>query len=76
MKTKSFTAYLEKRFNKNEITQIKEQAQLEIRILRWIQKFLADTSAVEPIRAFLLRAIFRRISSINYPIRDALATPG
>jgi len=43
MKTKSFTAYLEKRLNKNEIAQIKKQAQLEIRILRWLQKVLADS---------------------------------
>ncbi len=45
MKTKSFTAYLEKRLNKNEIAQIKEQAELEIRILKSIQKILAETMA-------------------------------
>ncbi len=32
MKTKSFKAYLEKRLNKEEIAQIKEQAEREVRI--------------------------------------------
>jgi hypothetical protein len=44
MKTKSFKKYLEKRLDKNEIAEIKEQAQLEIRIFKSIQKVLKDIS--------------------------------
>lgn len=42
MKTKSFQTYLEKRLDRNEIAQIKQQAQREIRILKSLQKMLAD----------------------------------
>jgi transcriptional regulator with XRE-family HTH domain len=43
MKTKSFKKYLEKRLNKDEIAEIKEQAQLEVRILKSIQKAISET---------------------------------
>ena len=42
MKTKSFKDYLEKRLNKNEIAQIKKQAQREIKIFKSLQMMLAD----------------------------------
>lgn len=42
MKTKSFQAYLEKRLDKDEIAQIRQQAQSEVRILKSLQKMLAD----------------------------------
>ncbi|MBT4855954.1 hypothetical protein HOM50_00200 [bacterium] len=42
MKTKSFQDYLNKRLNKQEIAEIKEQAQREIKILKSFQKILAD----------------------------------
>ncbi len=45
MKTKSFQKYLEKRLDKDEIAEIKQQAQLEIRILRSIKNTLAETMA-------------------------------
>ena len=38
MKTKSFRGYLEKRLSKKEITEIKKQAALEIKILKNSQK--------------------------------------
>jgi hypothetical protein len=37
MKTKSFEKYLEKRLNKEEIAEIEEQAELEIRLPQSIQ---------------------------------------
>jgi transcriptional regulator with XRE-family HTH domain len=37
MKRKSFQSYLEKRLNKEEIKEIEEQAELEIKILKAIQ---------------------------------------
>jgi transcriptional regulator with XRE-family HTH domain len=37
MKTKRFHEYLEKRLNKEEITQIEYQAELEVKILKQIQ---------------------------------------
>lgn len=43
MKTKSFKEYLEKRLDKDEIAAIKEQAQLEVRILRSLQGLISDT---------------------------------
>jgi transcriptional regulator with XRE-family HTH domain len=42
MKTKSFQEYLEKRLSKEEIAEIEEQAELEVRILKSIQKALSD----------------------------------
>ncbi len=45
MKTKSFQKYLEKRLDKNEIAEIKQQAQLELRILKSIKNIIADTMA-------------------------------
>jgi len=42
MKTKSFQKYLEKRLNKEEIAEIKQQAQLEVAFLRSMQQMLAD----------------------------------
>ena len=45
MKTKSFQAYLEKRLDKDEIAEIREQAQSEIRIFKSLQKMLADMTA-------------------------------
>ena len=43
MRTRSFQAYLEKRLSKEEIAEIKEQARLEVKFLRAIQKAVADT---------------------------------
>ncbi|HEV2600802.1 MAG TPA: helix-turn-helix domain-containing protein [Candidatus Babeliales bacterium] len=45
MKTKSFQTYLEKRLDKNEIADIKQQAQREIKILESFQRMLADMTA-------------------------------
>lgn len=45
MKTKSFQEYLEKRLNKEEIAEIEEQAELEIKILRSIQQLISDALA-------------------------------
>ncbi len=42
MKTKSFQKYLEKRLNKKEIAIIEAQAQLEVKILKYIQDALAS----------------------------------
>lgn len=42
MKTKSFKQYLEKRLNKDEIAEIEEQAQLEIKILQSLQKSISN----------------------------------
>lgn len=42
MKTKSFQMYLEKRLDKDEIAQIKKQAQREIKIFKSLQQMLAD----------------------------------
>ena len=42
MKTKSFQDLVEKRLNKEEIAQIEEQAKLEIKILKYIQKLISD----------------------------------
>jgi arsenate reductase-like glutaredoxin family protein len=38
MKTKSFHKYLEKRLTQEEIAEIKQQAQLEVEVLRSLQK--------------------------------------
>lgn len=43
MRTRSFQEYLEKRLSKEEIAEIKEQARLEVKILRAIQTAVADT---------------------------------
>lgn len=43
MKTKSFQDYLEKRLSKKEISEIKKQAQLEVKILKSIKKVIAET---------------------------------
>ncbi len=43
MKTKSFQKYLEKRLDKDAIAEIKEQAQLEIKILISIQQMISST---------------------------------
>lgn len=43
MKTKSFKSYLERRLNRDEITEIKKQAQLEVRILRSLQGLVSKT---------------------------------
>jgi len=45
MKTKSFKKYLEKRLDKNEIAEIRQQADLEVKILKSIQKVISDTLA-------------------------------
>lgn len=45
MKTKKFYDILEKRLTKEEIIAIEQQAQLEVNILKSIQKILADTMA-------------------------------
>lgn len=45
MKTKSFQAYLEKRLNKNEIAEIEQQAELEIRMLKSFQQMIADMTS-------------------------------
>jgi transcriptional regulator with XRE-family HTH domain len=45
MKTKSFQAYLEKRLNKKEITEIKEQAKLEKQALQNLQSDISNAIA-------------------------------
>jgi len=45
MKTKSFHDYLKTRLTDEEIVEIKRKAQLEVAILRSIQKVLSDTMA-------------------------------
>ena len=45
MKTKSFKKYLEKRLDKDEIAEIRQQAQLEIKMLKSFQRMLADMTA-------------------------------
>jgi len=45
MKTKSFHDYLKTRLTNEEIAEIKQKAQLEVAILRSIQKVLSDTMA-------------------------------
>ncbi len=45
MKTKSFYDIVEKRLTKEQIAEIERKAQLEVDILRSIQKVLADTMA-------------------------------
>ena len=45
MKTKSFHDYLKTRLTDEEIAEIKQKAQLEVAILRSIQKVLSDTMA-------------------------------
>jgi hypothetical protein len=45
MKTKSFNDYLKTRLTNEEIVEIKQKAQLEVAILRSIQKVLTDTMA-------------------------------
>ena len=45
MKTKSFHDYLKTRLTDEEIIEIKRKAQLEVAILRSIQKVLSDTMA-------------------------------
>lgn len=42
MKTKSFQKYLEKRLDKDEITEIEEQAELEIKMLQYIQRSISN----------------------------------
>jgi DNA-binding Xre family transcriptional regulator len=42
MKTKSFKKYLEKRLDKKEIAEIEEQARLEAKILKSIQRFITE----------------------------------
>jgi len=45
MKTKSFQDLIEKRLNKEEIAEIEEQAKLEVKILRYMQKLISDAIA-------------------------------
>jgi hypothetical protein len=45
MKTKSFDDYLKTRLTAEEITEIEQKAQLEVDILKSIQKVLSDTMA-------------------------------
>ena len=45
MKTKNFHKYLEKRLSAEEIATIRAQAELEVKNLRFIQKFITDTIA-------------------------------
>lgn len=42
MKTKNFQKYLEKRLDKDEIAEVRKQAQLEIRILKSIKSMISD----------------------------------
>lgn len=42
MKTRSFQEYLESRLSKEEIAEIKEQAQLEVKIMRSIQNSISN----------------------------------
>jgi len=41
-KTKSFQEYIETRFSKQELAEIKAEATLEVRLLRSIQKMITD----------------------------------
>lgn len=41
-KTKSFQKYIETRFSKQELAEIKAEAALEVRLLRSIQKMITD----------------------------------
>lgn len=43
MKTKSFQKYLETRLNKEEIAEIRQQAQLEVKILRSLQQMITNS---------------------------------
>jgi len=45
MKTKNFHDYLKTRLSQEQLDEIERQAQLEVAILRSIQKILADTMA-------------------------------
>jgi hypothetical protein len=45
MKTKSFDDYLKTRLIAEEIAEIEQKAQLEVAILKSIQKILSDTMA-------------------------------
>ena len=51
MKTKSFQAYLEKRLDKDEIAEIRQQAQSEIRLL----KSLVGTHGKFPMSLWKIR---------------------
>lgn len=42
MKTKSFQKYIEKRLTKEEITEIENQVELEVKILRSIQQSISE----------------------------------
>lgn len=43
MKTKNFRAYLDKRLDKDELAEIRKQAELEVRILKSLQGIISDT---------------------------------
>jgi len=43
MKTRSFRDYLEKRLNKDEIAEIEKLAQIEVDILKSMQKLISDS---------------------------------
>lgn len=45
MKTKSFQAYIEKRLTKEELAEIDRQAQIEVDMIRSIQRMLSETMA-------------------------------
>lgn len=45
MKTKNFKEYLEKRLDKKEIAEIEKQANLEIKILIYMKRFISDIIA-------------------------------
>jgi transcriptional regulator with XRE-family HTH domain len=46
MRTKSFQDYLEKRLSKEEIAEIEAQAKLEIKVLKALQKEIANAMSV------------------------------
>src|SRR5580704_7978078 len=45
MRTKSFQKYIEKRLSKEKIQEIERKTDLEVKMLRSIQKLIADTMA-------------------------------
>ena len=49
MKTKSFQKYIEKRLTKEEIAEIENQVELEVKILRSIQKPIAEADEPQDI---------------------------
>ena len=68
MKTKSFHDYLKTRLTDEEIAEIKQKAQLEVDILRSIQKVLSDTMAeyMKKKNKVGFNEVVRRLSTSPY----------